>query len=138
MTEEQEYKQYIYNNLIIQICESLNICSREFFIIKYNLSLDEINHINNVFKEIVTKNILDYTIFKNKIQEGIPRFNSDDVFQTLLESYKSHQPIAQKIKKILQNDNKKLDISFGLVKNESGNLETFGYTISPQLVELTE
>ena len=102
MTEEQEYKQYFYNNLIIQICESLNICSREFFIIKYNLSLDEINHINNVFKEIVTKNILDYTIFKNKIQEGIPRFNSDDVFQTLLESYKSHQPIAQKIKKILQ------------------------------------
>ncbi|HFV2627164.1 TPA: hypothetical protein ACGOA7_000857 [Streptococcus agalactiae] len=97
MTEEQEYKQYIYNNLIIQICESLNICSREFFIIKYNLSLDEINHINNVFKEIVTKNILDYTIFKNKIQEGIPRFNSNDVFRTLLESYKSHQPIAQKI-----------------------------------------
>ncbi|WP_153884815.1 hypothetical protein [Streptococcus agalactiae] len=48
MTEEQEYKQYIYNNLIIQICESLNICSREFFIIKYNLSLDEINHINRL------------------------------------------------------------------------------------------
>lgn len=40
--------------------------------------------------------------------------------------------------KLIINDNKKLDISFGLVKNESGNLETFGYTISPQLVELTE
>lgn len=103
MTEEQEYKQYIYNNLIIQICEKLNICSREFFIIKYDLSLNEINHIDNVFKKLVSENILDYNIFKNEIKKAIPKFNSDDIFKMLLKSYEFHQPISKKILNKLDN-----------------------------------
>ncbi|HEN0843611.1 TPA: DUF1310 family protein [Streptococcus agalactiae] len=54
------------------------------------------------------------------------------------DSSLKYNPMGGMNLKLIINDNKKLDISFGLVKNESGNLETFGYTISPQLVELTE
>ncbi|EPW06125.1 hypothetical protein SAG0041_08030, partial [Streptococcus agalactiae FSL S3-442] len=53
------------------------------------------------------------------------------------DSSLKYNPMGGMNLKLIINDNKKLDISFGLVKNESGNLETFGYTISPQLVELT-
>ncbi|HGC8859519.1 TPA: DUF1310 family protein [Streptococcus agalactiae] len=54
------------------------------------------------------------------------------------DSSLKYNPMGGMNLKLIINDNKKLDISFGLVKNESGNLETFGYTISPQFVELTE
>ncbi|HGD3855323.1 TPA: DUF1310 family protein [Streptococcus agalactiae] len=54
------------------------------------------------------------------------------------DSSLKYNPMGGMNLKLIINDNKKLDISFGLVKNESGNLETFGYTISPQLGELTE
>ncbi|MCK1191246.1 DUF1310 domain-containing protein [Streptococcus uberis] len=54
------------------------------------------------------------------------------------DSSLKYNPMGGMNLKLIINDNKKLDISFGLVKNESGNLETFGYTNSPQLVELTE
>ncbi len=54
------------------------------------------------------------------------------------DSSLKYNPMGGMNLKLIINDNKKLDISFGLVKNESGNLETFGYTILPQLVELTE
>ncbi|HEO3268539.1 TPA: DUF1310 family protein [Streptococcus agalactiae] len=54
------------------------------------------------------------------------------------DSSLKYNPMGGMNLKLIINDNKKLDINFGLVKNESGNLETFGYTISPQLVELTE
>ncbi len=54
------------------------------------------------------------------------------------DSSLKYNPMGGMNLKLIINDNKKLDISFGLMKNESGNLETFGYTISPQLVELTE
>ncbi|APS25888.1 hypothetical protein AV644_09625 [Streptococcus agalactiae] len=54
------------------------------------------------------------------------------------DSSLKYNPMGGMNLKLIINDNKKLDISFGLVKNESGNLETFGYTISPQLIELTE
>ncbi|HEN9895530.1 TPA: DUF1310 family protein [Streptococcus agalactiae] len=54
------------------------------------------------------------------------------------DSSLKYNPMGGMNLKLIINDNKKLDISFGLVKNESGNLETSGYTISPQLVELTE
>ncbi|HEO6398419.1 TPA: DUF1310 family protein [Streptococcus agalactiae] len=54
------------------------------------------------------------------------------------DSSLKYNPMGGMNLKLIINDNKKLDISFGLVKNESGNLETFDYTISPQLVELTE
>ncbi|MGR1373137.1 DUF1310 family protein [Streptococcus agalactiae] len=54
------------------------------------------------------------------------------------DSSLKYNPMGGMNLKLIINDNKKLDISFGLVKNESGKLETFGYTISPQLVELTE
>lgn len=97
--EELEYRQYLLNNLIIQIGEKLNICSREFFIIKYDLSLKEIKHIDHTFKKLVSNNLSDYAIFKKEIQKGIPRFSSDDVFQLLLESYELHQPFAQEILK---------------------------------------
>lgn len=54
------------------------------------------------------------------------------------DSSLKYNPMGGVNLKIIINDNEKLDVSFGLVKNETGNLETFGYTISPQLAELTE
>ncbi|MFD3027336.1 DUF1310 family protein [Streptococcus agalactiae] len=53
------------------------------------------------------------------------------------DSSLKYNPMGGMNLKLIINDNKKLDICFGLVKNESGNLETFGYTISTQLVEIT-
>lgn len=42
LIEELEYKRYLSNNLLIAVCEKLHICSREYFILKYNLSLTEV------------------------------------------------------------------------------------------------
>lgn len=105
MTNEQEYRQYVYRNVIIQIGEMLNLCSREFFILKYDLTLEEIKHIDQVFKLLVIENSSDYLLFKNEIQKGIKRFTSDEVFKVLLKSYQFHQPVAQEIfKKIETQD----------------------------------
>ena len=70
---------------------------REYFILKYNLSLSEIKYIDEVFKFCVVNDIRDFPSFKNEIQKKIPRFTSDNIFELLLEAYEFHQPISRKI-----------------------------------------
>lgn len=97
LIEDLEYKRYLSNNLLIAVCEKLHICSREYFILKYNLSLSEIKYIDEVFKFCVVNDIRDFPSFKNEIQKKIPRFTSDNIFELLLEAYEFHQPISRKI-----------------------------------------
>lgn len=69
----------------------------------------------------------------NALTEGgkIKKYKVDD-------SSLKYNPMGGLNLRLIVNDIEKLDVSFGLVKNDLGNLETFGYTISPQLAELVK
>ena len=57
----------------------------------------------------------------------------------LIKSYKidtetlEYNPMGGLMVRIYFNDDKELDFHFGLIKDNSGNYESYGYTVSPKL-----
>ncbi|EGF18282.1 DUF1310 family protein [Streptococcus sanguinis] len=47
-----------------------------------------------------------------------------------------YNPMGGLMVRLYFNNNKELDFHFGLIKNDNGDYETYGYTISPKLSTL--
>ena len=47
-----------------------------------------------------------------------------------------YNPMGGLMVRLYFNNNKELDFHFGLIKNDNGDYETYGYTISPKLSAL--
>lgn len=47
-----------------------------------------------------------------------------------------YNPMGGLMVRLYFNNNKELDFHFGLIKNDNGEYETYGYTISPKLSAL--
>ena len=47
-----------------------------------------------------------------------------------------YNPMGGLMVQLYFNNNKELDFHFGLIKNDNGNYETYGYTVSPKLSAL--
>lgn len=47
-----------------------------------------------------------------------------------------YNPMGGLMVRLYFNNNKELDFHFGLIKNDNGNYETYGYTVSPKLSAL--
>lgn len=47
-----------------------------------------------------------------------------------------YNPMGGLMVRLYLNNNKELDFHFGLIKNDNGDYETYGYTVSPKLSAL--
>ncbi|CAI3512009.1 hypothetical protein CIRMBP1315_02318 [Enterococcus cecorum] len=93
MSEELEYKLYHISNLLIDLCEEHNMCTRDYFLIKYNLTSQESDIINNVFKNIIDSGtIINLDGFEKMVNSYLNKKFTREVIQELLTAYKEYFP----------------------------------------------
>lgn len=93
MSEELEYKLYHISNLLIDLCEEHNMYTRDYFLIKYNLTSQESDIINNVFKNIIDSGtIINLDDFEKMVNSYLNKKFTREVIQELLTAYKEYFP----------------------------------------------
>ena len=79
-----------------------------------------------------------------KVYEEHMRANDPNALtrEGVIQSYEvdtetlEYNPMGGLMVRLYFNNNKELDFHFGLIKNDNGEYETYGYTISPKLSAL--
>ncbi len=75
-------------------------------------------------------------VYENHIRANDPKALTED---GIIKSYDidtetlEYNPMGGLMVRIYFNDDKELDFHFGLIKDNSGNYESYGYTVSPKL-----
>lgn len=75
-------------------------------------------------------------VYENHMRANDPKALTED---GIIKSYDidtetlEYNPMGGLMVRIYFNDDKELDFHFGLIKDNSGNYETYGYTVSPKL-----
>ena len=75
-------------------------------------------------------------VYENHMKANDPKALTED---GIIKSYDidtetlEYNPMGGLMVRIYFNDDKKLDFHFGLIKDNSGNYESYGYTVSPKL-----
>lgn len=81
-----------------------------------------------------------------KVYEKHMRANDSNALtrEGIIQSYEidtetlEYNPMGGLMVRLYFNNNKELDFHFGLIKNDNGDYETYGYTVSPKLSALLE
>lgn len=84
------------------------------------------------------------SIEARKVYEEHMRANDPNALtrEGVIQSYEidtetlEYNPMGGLMVRLYFNNNKELDFHFGLIKNDNGDYETYGYTISPKLSAL--
>lgn len=79
-----------------------------------------------------------------KVYEEHMRENDSNALtrEGVIQSYEidtetlEYNPMGGLMVRLYFNNNKELDFHFGLIKNDNGDYETYGYTVSPKLSAL--
>ncbi|KXT85637.1 hypothetical protein STRDD11_00275 [Streptococcus sp. DD11] len=79
-----------------------------------------------------------------KVYEEHMRANDPNALtrEGVIQSYEidtetlEYNPMGGLMVRLYFNNNKELDFHFGLIKNDNGEYETYGYTVSPKLSAL--
>ena len=79
-----------------------------------------------------------------KVYEEHMRANDPNALtrEGVIQSYEvdtetlEYNPMGALMVRLYFNNNKELDFHFGLIKNDNGEYETYGYTVSPKLSAL--
>ena len=79
-----------------------------------------------------------------KVYEEHMRANDPNALtrEGVIQSYEidtetlEYNPMGGLMVRLYFNNNKELDFHFGLIKNDNGDYETYGYTVSPKLSAL--
>ena len=75
-------------------------------------------------------------VYENHMKANDPKALTED---GIIKSYDidtetlEYNPMGGLMVRIYFNDDKELDFHFGLIKDNSGNYESYGYTVSPKL-----
>ena len=75
-------------------------------------------------------------VYENHMRANDPKALTED---GIIKSYDidtetlEYNPMGGLMVRIYFNDDKELDFHFGLIKDNSGNYESYGYTVSPKL-----
>ena len=75
-------------------------------------------------------------VYENHMRANDPKALTDD---GIIKSYDidtetlEYNPMGGLMVRIYFNNDKELDFHFGLIKDNSGNYESYGYTVSPKL-----
>ncbi len=75
-------------------------------------------------------------VYENHMKANDPKALTDD---GIIKSYDvdtetlEYNPMGGLMVRIYFNNDKELDFHFGLIKDNSGNYESYGYTVSPKL-----
>ena len=75
-------------------------------------------------------------VYENHIRANDPKALTED---GIIKSYDidtetlEYNPMGGLMVRIYFNNDKELDFHFGLIKDNSGNYESYGYTVSPKL-----
>ena len=90
-------KLYHMTNVLMDLCDKLELKTRSTFILKYNLSQEESRTIDTIFLELLS-NETQVTIdtFTDIVNNRLERHFSKPVIEELLEVYADYQPKAIK------------------------------------------
>ena len=75
-------------------------------------------------------------VYENHMKANDPKALTED---GIIKSYDidtetlEYNPMGELMVRIYFNNDKELDFHFGLIKDNSGNYESYGYTVSPKL-----
>ena len=75
-------------------------------------------------------------VYENHMKANDPKALTEDGIIKLYDidtETLEYNPMGGLMVRIYFNDDKELDFHFGLIKDNSGNYESYGYTISPKL-----
>ncbi|MBP2058381.1 hypothetical protein J2Z60_001560 [Lactobacillus colini] len=94
-SEELEYKLYHISNLLVDLCEEHSICTRDYFLIKYNLTSQESSIIDNIFKHIVDNGkAVKLNDFRKMVNSSLNAEFSKKAIEELIIAYRDYFPKA--------------------------------------------